>query len=154
MTQKNKKAVSTHPRRGLLLSVLVIPVGIAAWAFLWQFGFIASVVSWGIAAGAVWLYKYGSHGEVTKATLPWLLAIILIATILAFLSGIVSDLWSAYVTEIHGEIVFLSTDFWAVVWANLTYGEFLTQYIPDFLISVAFSVLGAGGTVYGLFRQK
>lgn len=152
-TKKSKLNHPTHPRKGLLLSLAVIPLGIAAWLFLWQFGFIASVVAWGIAGGAVWLYSYGAKGPVTKPVLPWLLLIILIAILAAFVSGLVTDLWNGYVTELNGEEGFWSSEFWTFVWDNLTYPDFISQYIPDFLISLAFAALGAGGIVYGLFKQ-
>lgn len=46
--------------RGLLFSLVVIPLGIIAWLILWNFGFIASVVAWGIAFLASWLYRRGA----------------------------------------------------------------------------------------------
>ena len=88
-TTRNTKPI--HPRRGLALALLAIPAGVTAWVLLWQFGFIASVVAWGIAAGAAWLYRIGASQDVTKAAAPYIITIILLGVILAFLGGIVSD---------------------------------------------------------------
>lgn len=152
-TKKIKTTSPTHPRKGLLFALAVIPLSILAWLFLWQFGFIASVVAWGAAAGAVWFYKTGSKGEVTKPVLPWLLLIILVSILAAFLSGVIADLWNGYTTELKGTQGFWSGEFWTLVWNNITYPDFISQYIPDFLISLAFAALGAGGVVYGLLKQ-
>jgi len=154
MATKKKPATPTHPRKGLLFATAVIPLGIAAWLLLWEFGFIASVVAWGIAAGAVWLYRYGAKSDVTKATLPWLLAIIIVAVIAAFVSGMVSDLWHLYVNEIKGTGALLGSEFLSLAWDNLTYWDFVAQYTSDLLISIAFTALGAGGIVYGLLRPQ
>lgn len=156
---KNKRAVKqnskpTHPRRGITLSLLVVPFGVVAWVVLWQFGFIASVVAWGIAAGAVWLYKLGAAQNVTKAVAPYIMAIILLGVVLAFLGGMVSDAWAAYTSkEIGGTGGFFSADFMSFVTANLTNGELWQSYAVDILISLAFTALGAGGVIYNLYRE-
>lgn len=154
ISKSTSKTGPTYPRKGLLFALAVIPAGVAAWLFLWQFGFIASVVAWAIAGGAVWLYSYGAKGEVTKTVLPWLLLIMFAGILIAFLSGVISDLRYGYTTELDGTQGFFSREFWTLVWDNLTYWDFLSQYIPDFLISLAFAALGAGGVVYGLVKQN
>lgn len=149
----NQKKNPTHPRKGLAVAALVIPVGIAAWVFLWQYGFIASVVAWGIAAGAVWLYKKASQGEVTRAVAPYLLGLILLGVILAFLGGMVSDAWAAY-RELGGTEGFFSGEFSTFVTDNMASAELWQSYTVDILISLAFAVLGAGGIILDLFKGK
>lgn len=152
-----KKSAPSHPRRGLVYALLAIPLGIAAWLFLWQFGFIASVVAWGIAAGALWFYKLGSKSEVSHAAAPWLIAIILFAVFAAFVSGLVADLWKFAVNdagEYGDQPVFWSNDFWTYVWDNITYWDFLVQYWLEFIFALVFAALGAGNVLWDLFKKK
>lgn len=153
--KSKQETQAVHPRRGVVLALLVIPLGIAAWVFLWQFGFIASVVAWGVAAGAVWLYQLGAAQQVTKAVAPYILGVILAGVILAFLGGMASDAWIAYGTEeIGGTEGFLSADFVSFFLGNLTSAELWQSYTVDILITLAFTALGAGGVVRGLFIKN
>lgn len=128
---------STHPRRGVVAALLIIPVGVVAWTLLWQFGFIASVVAWGIAAGALWLYSFGAKSEVTKEIVPYLVGIILLGVVLAFLGGMASDAWSAYTSaEIGGEGGMFSGDFISFFAANLGSAELWQSYAVDIAIAL------------------
>lgn len=150
-----KRSQTIHPYRGLALATLVIPVGIVAWIFLWQYGFIASIIAWGMAAGAVWLYQFGAAQAITKAVAPAIIAIILIGVVLAFLGGMVSDGWAVYQSEdIGGTGSITSPDFLSFLAANLAEPELWKSYTGDILISLAFAALGAGGVVYNLYAKK
>jgi hypothetical protein len=151
--KKTKSLPKPNILRGVLYSLLVIPAGVAAWLLLWQYGFIASVVAWGIAWGAAWLYSWGSGREVTKEAAPYIIAVILISVILAFFSGMVSDIWGAYTTELGGKEGFFSEDFLATVWSNLIWWDYLSGYMMDLLISIVFAALGAGGIIYNLYTS-
>lgn len=153
MEKEFKKQPTINSGRGKLLALLVIPLGIAAWLFLWQFGFIASVVAWGIAWGAVWLYTKGSGQEVTRAVAPYIIGVIILGVVLAFLSGMISDLWYAYTTEMNGTQSFFSAEFMGMAWENLIWWDFVSSYMIDMLISLAFAALGAGGIIYGLYKS-
>lgn len=153
MEKESKERTTVNSGRGKLLSLLVIPLGIAAWLFLWQFGFIASVVAWGIAWGAVWLYSYGSGEEVNRAVAPYIVGVIVFGVVASFLSGMLSDLWYAYTTEMNGTQGFFSAEFLGMAWENLIWWDFVSSYIIDMLISLAFAALGAGGIIYGLYKS-
>ena len=154
-TATKQSSHDAHPRRGLALALLVIPLGVATWVFLWQYGFIASVVAWGIAAGAVWLYQLGASQGVTKAVVPYILAIILLGVVIAFLSGMVSDGWAAYNTEeIRGTGSLFSADFVSFFASNLSSAELWQGYSVDILISLVFTALGAGGVIYNLYAKN
>lgn len=143
-----------HSLKGLLVSLLVIPVGVALWVILWSWGFIASIVSFGIAWGAIWLYRAGSGRSWPTTRDAWLLfAVILIGVILAFLGGIVSDIWLGY-SEVYGsEAVLLSGDFFSVTAEVLSDPEVWSEYTTDIIISLAFAILGAGALVRGMFSK-
>ncbi|MEO7016604.1 MAG: hypothetical protein ABI130_05820 [Leifsonia sp.] len=49
--------------RGIALSLLVMPVGVVLWVLIWNVGFIASIVSYGVAFAEVWLYRSGRRRE-------------------------------------------------------------------------------------------
>lgn len=150
--QERHKPVNT--KKGLLLASIVAPVGIAAWVILWQMGFIASIVAFGVAYGAVWLYKKGSGDDkVQKAVLP-LLAIILVTVILAFLAGVVSDGWYAYTTKFEGTESFWSAEFWGFIGDNFANADLWSQYVGDIVISIAFAALGAGSIVMELVTNR
>ncbi|WP_168186147.1 septum formation family protein [Agromyces badenianii] len=53
-------------RRGLALSLLVVPAATAAWVFLWQYGVISSIVAVLASVGALWLFRLGSAGPVSR----------------------------------------------------------------------------------------
>lgn len=54
--------------KGLLLSLLAVVGGIALTVALWRLGFIASVTSFALAAGAVWLYAKGSGAGLPRVS--------------------------------------------------------------------------------------
>lgn len=145
-------AKSNNQSRGLLAALLAIPLGILIWVFLWQYGFIASIAAFAIAYVAVWLYNWGSGSEVTKSVAPYLMGIIVLGVILAFLSGMVSDAWAAYTTELEGKEGFFSADFWILFADNLTRADLWGSYTMDIVISIAFAALGAGGVIFNLYK--
>ncbi len=73
--------------RGTLLALLIIPAGIIAWVVLWQFGLIASIVALGIAIGALWLYRIGSGGRISRTGAIRVTIITVVTLLLAFLGG-------------------------------------------------------------------
>lgn len=142
----------SHITRGLLLASLVIPVGIALWVILWQYGFIASIVAFGIAYAAVWLYKKGA-GDTTRTAAPYLIALIVLAVVLAFLGGMVSDAWYVYSQDLEGAQGFFSAEFIDFFMANITTAELWQGYAFDLLVSVVFAALGASGVIRDLYKQ-
>ncbi len=76
--------------RGLLFSLVVIPLGIIAWLILWNFGFIASVVAWGIAFLASWLYRRGA-GRIGRTGVIVVVAVTVGTLLLALVAGFAWD---------------------------------------------------------------
>jgi hypothetical protein len=77
--------------RGTIMALVIVPVGVMAWLLLWNFGFIASIVAFGIAAGAHTLYRWGSGGRVGWGGAVRILLITVATLALAFLTGLLSD---------------------------------------------------------------
>lgn len=141
-----------HVVRGLLLSLLVIPVGATLWVLLWNLGFIASIVAFAIAWGATWLYRRGSGGRITRASFWALLGVVVVAVAVCFLATLASDL----VPEIGLPVLTALTtaDFWAVYWDNVFNNPQLwASYAPDLLMSVLFAGIGCFGTFRALARE-
>ena len=138
----------SHPdnsRNGILLALLIIPIGVVLWDVLWGFGFIASVVSFVISAGAVRLFRLGAGAEPARKSALWLLGIIATTVILSFLSGVLLDAAKYYAAEYNVGTVqaFGMPDFWNFAAANLTNSALWGGYITDIAISIAFAALGA-----------
>jgi hypothetical protein len=80
---------------GALLALLAIPVGVVVLALLSSIGFIASIVGFLIAFSAVWLYRRGSGGRISR-TGAWIVTAIVLGTLLL-------GIWvSMVVTYAHG----------------------------------------------------
>jgi hypothetical protein len=143
-------------RKGLLLAILAIPVGIVLWVILWNFGFIASLVSFAIAWLAVYLYKLGSKHDVSRRAAPYLLTIILVGVVLAFLSGIALDALKAYIqdTDLSELDALFSADYWSFFFENIfTNGELWSTYAVNLVISLVFGILGCFSIIKSLFSS-
>lgn len=140
--------------RGVLLSLLVIPIGATLWVILWNFNFIASIVAFAIAWGAVSLYRLGSGANtVTRGAFWSLIGVILVAMVVSFLAAIGSDFVSAFGLTTMQALT--SEEFWATYWNTvLTDGEMWAAYMPDLVMSVIFAGLGCFGTIRRLSRES
>jgi len=139
--------------RGLLLALVVIPVGAAAWVLLWNFGFIASIVSFGIAWAAVRLYRVGSGAPITRGAFWGIIGIIIVALVVSFLAAIASDLITA--TGLSWSTALTSDRFWSVYWDNIFANPKLwSAYLPNILMMILFGALGCFGTIRRLSRES
>lgn len=139
--------------RGLVLALLVIPVGATAWVLLWNFGFVASIVSFGIAWGAVRLYRIGSGGAVSRGAFWGIVGIIVVALAVSMLAAIASDLISA--TGLGMTAALTSDDFWSLYWHNVFgNGRMWAAYLPSILMMIVFGALGCFNTIRRLARES
>lgn len=101
--------------RGTLIALLIIPAGILAWVLLWRFGIVASLVAFGIAIGALWLYRFGSGGRVSRTGAIRVTIITVVALVLAFLAGLVSDVLPMYANQrnLNPVAALTSPEFWS-----------------------------------------
>lgn len=138
--------------RGILLSLLVIPLGAAAWVVLWNMGFIASIVSFGITAGAVILYRIGSRHGVNRTAFWALMLVSATAIVVSFFSGIAADY--AKVMDMDTAAALTSEEFWAGYWLNIFDNPALWDaYTVDILLTLLFTTLGCFSVVRGLARE-
>ena len=156
--KENAKSASTsvheNMKKGLALSFLVIPIGVVLWVILWRFGFIASVVSFAMAWLAVYLYGVGAKAPVSRRVAPYLLGIIAVGVLVAFVAGIASDAADFYVkdTDMSQWGALLAPEYWAYFADNLfNNGELISSYLGDLAISVVFALIGCFSIVKGLF---
>lgn len=137
-----------RPLRGLLFTLPVIPVGFVAWVLLWQLGFIASIVAFGVAMATVFLYRKGSGGRVGRAGLGVIAGITLLTLALSFLGGIAYDLAQFMSLPFPGAL--LDGEFWDTFWLNVFgNGDLWAQYVPDLLFAILFAALGT----FSVFRR-
>jgi hypothetical protein len=155
-TTIQKPISKSQRRKGILVASLAIPVGIIAWDILWNFGFIASVISYGIAWAAIKLYTKSTSARPDKEVAKILLGIIVLGVVLSFLSGMAMDAQLSYSDQMHISAIqaFTRGDFWIFYLTNLGYGDIWSQYVGDIIVSLVFAALGSYGIVKDLFIQN
>jgi len=138
-------------QRGVIFALIVLPVGVIAWDILWSFGFVASIVAFGVAYLAVRLYRVGSGGRVTRPGAIAIAVITIGTLIVAFISGFAVDLLGEY-TRVSGQSIpesLASSRFWSIVFADMA----APQSLISLLLAAAFGTLGCFSILRSAFRQ-
>ncbi len=153
MTQPSPSSLpSENVQRGVILALVALPLGVVAWDVLWGFGFVASIVSFGIAYLAARLYRFGSGGRVSRSGAIAIATITIGTLIIAFISGFAVELVGEY-SRITGASIpesLVSSRFWTIVFAAMT----APQSLISLLLAAAFGALGCFGILRGAFRQS
>jgi hypothetical protein len=131
-------------QRGTVFALAIIPAGIIVWDVLWSIGFIASIVAFGVAAGAVWLYRRGSGGVVSRQGAVRIVVITILTLVLAFFGGMVTDALVGYSQAIGTNWVeaITSQRFWTVFWNVVGDGAYFSSIALPLLLAVLFAFLG------------
>ena len=137
--------------RGVLFALLAVPVGVAASVLIWQWGFIASVTSFAIAAGAAWLYARGAGNPPRAGLLP-LLGVLVLGVVLSVVAIEVADLVAFHGTPEGAGLGWPSTTDFVV--AHLFDPQVLRSYGTDLVLFGLFAVLGIAGTVRRLLQAR
>jgi hypothetical protein len=137
--------------RGLMFSLLAVPVGVAASVLIWQWGFIASVTSFAIAAGAAWLYARGA-GNPPRAGLLALLGVIVLGVVLSFFAVVAADLVAFHATPEGAGLGWPSVT--SFVMAHLFDPSVLASYGAELAMFGVFAVLGTFGTLRRLLAGR
>lgn len=132
--------------RGVALALLTVPVGVAIWVLIWNFGFIASLVAAVVAFVALRLYVMGAGGISRVGALAVVLVTV-VTLLLAFFSGIVLDAAKAFgdLSGLGAWGAFTDGAFWPSFWE--VFPDALPEYLPDFGWAVAFGALGSFATL-------
>jgi hypothetical protein len=139
--------------RGTLFALIAVPLGIAVWLLIWGIGFIASIVAFGVAAAAVFLYRFGSRGRVGLVGAVIVTVITLGTMALAFFAGIAWDV-AVLMTQVS-ELTFFealgSSRF------GLAFAAYVDAAGGDLIVSglaaLAFGLIGSFGTLRGVFAS-
>ncbi len=136
--------------RGAIFALAALPLGIIVWMIIWNFGWMTSFVTFGVAALAARLYVLGTGGTLSRKGV-WIVASITAATaLLAFLGGV----WLDAVSYIGGSPLAMALDPepWDLMAYNLqTNPDFVKGYAGDFLMALLFGALGCFFTLRALF---
>jgi hypothetical protein len=81
MTAPRPQGQPENVLSGALLALLAVPVGVILLALLSSIGFVASIVGYLVAFAAVWLYRRGSGGVISRVG-AWIVTGIVLLTLL------------------------------------------------------------------------
>ncbi len=142
---------SENLQRGVIFALIVLPLGIVAWDVLWSVGFVASIVAFGVAWGAVRLYRLGSGGRITRPGAIAVAIITIVTLLLAYVSGFIVDVVESLVKQGASVSEALSyPPFWGYVGSAMTSSSALVS----FLLAVLFGALGCFSVLRGAFRMS
>jgi len=129
--------------RGLLFALGGIVAGTVLALVLWNFGFIASISSFVMAAAAVWLYAKGA-GTPPRKGLTAIIGLVALGVILTLFAFVAFDIYR-YLMEAEPGLP--ASDVVEVIAANLFNPALWAEYAMSFGIFVLFAVLGVFGTL-------
>jgi hypothetical protein len=140
--------------RGLIFSLIAVPLGVIVFVLIYSLGFIASIVAFAVAFAALWLYRFGSGGRVGVVGAVVVSVVTLGTLALAFLGAQVFGAATAF-SEILGigwfEVLLLP-EFPAAFTAAITDPEISGGLVGDALFTALFGVLGCGALLFNAFR--
>jgi hypothetical protein len=140
--------------RGALVGLIVVPLGVALWLLIWGFGFIASIVAFGVAFGAALLYRLGSGGRVGGLGALIITVTTVVTLAVAFYCGMVLD----FVMMISGETGLAWIDILTHPFFNEEFALFVElnsgTYTTSALVSLGFAALGSFSTLRSVFTQS
>jgi len=137
---------------GLLAALGAVAVGVVLTVVIWRAGFVASITSLVIAAGATLLYTRVA-GTVPRRGLIPLIALIVVGVVVSFFAVVASDLIDIYDKAVSSGLtptVSKST----FVRKGLTDSEVLSDYGKDMAWFALFAALGIFGTMRRLLAAR
>lgn len=142
MTAPRPAAPEENVLAGGLFALLALPVGVVVVTLLSSVGFVASIVGYLVAIAAVWLYRRGSGGAISRVG-AWTVTGIVLLTLLL-------GVWVSMVVTFAGGLGHLSTigipEFWpqfgAAFPANVSSNILFISLVLVFGILGAFRTLG------------
>ena len=136
--------------KGGLFALVAIPIGVILLVLLSSIGFVASIVGFVVAAAAVWLYRRGSGGFISRTGAFVVTGVVLVALLLG--------IWLAIAVAAAGGLGHLdrlgNPEFWTVYSNN--FGRLLGEEGLFVVLVIAFGILGAFrtlGRAFAVARQ-
>lgn len=141
--------------RGLLLSLLALPAGILVFVLIWNMGFIASIVGFGVAFAAYYLYRLGSGGRVSIRGAIVVAAVTIVTLVLAFISAEVFTVAGeiARVNQIPVTEVLTSPELSGLITRTLTAPDVVGALAGDAVMTLLFGAIGCFAVLRGAFRE-
>lgn len=141
-------------QRGTIVTLAVIPLGVIAWALLWNVGFIASVIAWAVAWLAVKLYRFGSGGIITRTGAIRITVITVVTLVLALFGGLASGEISYWSSQTGASVVSVALDsaFWTAYWPM--FPSVVAANGLSIVIALAFGAFGCYSTLRGAFQAS
>jgi hypothetical protein len=141
--------------RGLLLSLLAVPAGILVFVLIWNLGFIASIVGFGVAFAAFFLYRLGSGGRVSMRGAIVIAAVTIVTLVLAFIAAEVFTVAGeiARVNQVSVTEVLTSPELFGFVVSVLTGPEVIGALAGDAVMTLLFGAIGCFAVLRGAFRE-
>jgi len=140
--------------RGLLLSLLTIPVGIIVFSVIYNLGFIASIVALGVAFAAFFLYRLGSGGRVSMRGAVVIALVTIVTLVLAFIVAqytviavALGGVWGVSWVE-----VLTSPEFPGIAGEILADPTVSGEIAGDAAFTFIFGLLGCGAILFNVFR--
>jgi hypothetical protein len=133
---------------GSLLALLVIPAGVILFTMISSIGFVASFTGFAIAFGAVWLYRKGAGGIITRAGAGAITGIVVVTLLLGFYVSMVFDFANAFAKSatnlghpLTAWTAFNNAAFWPLF--NENFGPLFSDNALFFVLALAFGILGS-----------
>ncbi len=141
--------------RGLLLSLLAVPAGILVFVLIWNLGFIASIVGFGVAFAAFFLYRLGSGGRVSMRGAVVVALVTVVTLVLAFIAAEVFTVAGeiARVNQVSVPEVLTSPELSGFVVQILTSPEVAGALVGDAAMTLLFGAIGCFTVLRGAFRE-
>jgi len=141
--------------RGLLLSLVIVPAGILVFVLIWSIGFIASIVGFGVALGASFLYRLGSGGRVSIRGAFVVTGVTLVTLVLAFLAAETSSVVAAVSaqTGLSWLDVVSTPGFAGFVTDTLTAPDVIGAVLGDAALTFVFGLLGCFTVLRAAFKE-
>jgi hypothetical protein len=141
--------------RGALLSLLVVPAGILVFVLIWNLGFIASIVGFGVAFGAFFLYRLGSGGRISMRGAVVVTVVTLVTLVLSFLAAELFTLAGeiARVNDVSVPEVLTSPQLREILSRAFASPEVAGALAGDAAMTLLFGAIGCFTVLRGAFRE-
>ena len=140
-------------QRGTVFALVAAPVGIVVWIIVWSFGFIVSIVGFGVAWLALFLYRFGSGGIVSRTGAIRVAIITVVTLLVAIYAGLIADGVSGFsqASGLSAIETLTSSQFWPAFNSLIADPAVWAEIVPSVGLALLFGVLGCFSLLRGAF---